>query len=95
MALKDAVYSITHFKSHAADMVREVSRSGRPVLITQKGEARVVVMDAATYGRWRDAMAMLRIVAQGEADVAAGRTVPQREAFAQARRNLRRAPKGG
>lgn len=95
MTVKDSVYSITHLKNHAADMVREVSQSGRPVLITQKGEAKVVVMDAETYGRWRDAMAMLRIVAQGEADAAAGRTVPQREAFARARRNLRRVARGG
>ena len=53
----------------------------KAVMITQNGEAKVVVMDVETYGRWRDAMALLKLVAQGEADVTAGRTVSQERAL--------------
>ncbi len=48
-----------------------------------------------TYERWQDALALLKIVAHGEADVAAGRTVTQSAALARARRALRAAEKDG
>lgn len=81
MSFKQSVKPITYLKNHTADLVRVVSEEGRSVMITQNGEAKVVVMDVETYGRWRDAMALLKLVTQGEADVAAGRVVPQEEAL--------------
>ena len=91
MDLKESVKPITYLKNRTADLVREVSEDGTPVIITQNGEAKVVVLDIDTYGRWRDALALLKIVAQAEADVEAGRTVTQREALARAERTLERA----
>jgi prevent-host-death family protein len=79
-ARKD-VRPITYLKSKTADLVREVSEEGRAITITQNGEAKVVVMDVETYDRWRAAMALLKALAQGEADVERGRTVKQAEAF--------------
>ena len=75
MSLKDQVKPITYLKNRTADLVREVTESGRSVVITQNGEAKVVVMDVEAYDRWRDAMAMLKILAQSQGDVEAGRTV--------------------
>jgi len=91
MATKKDVRSITHLKNKTADLVREVSDEGRPITITQNGEAKVVVMDVDTYDRWRSAMALLKALAQGEADVERGRTVKQVEAFRRARRAIERA----
>jgi prevent-host-death family protein len=84
MGFKHAVKPITYLKNHTADLVRDVSEEGRSVMITQNGEAKVVVMDVETYDRWRDAMALLKLVAQGEADVTAGRTVSQEDALKRA-----------
>jgi len=91
MATKKDVRSITHLKNKTADLVREVSDEGRPITITQNGEAKVVVMDVDTYDRWRSAMALLKALAQGEADVERGRTVKQVEAIRRARRAIERA----
>jgi len=95
MAGKKDVRPITHLKSRTADLVREVSEEGRPITITQNGEAKVVVMDVETYDRWRAAMALLKALAQGEADVSRGRTVKQVEAFRRARRAIERTARGG
>ena len=81
---------ITYLKNKTADLVREVSEQRRTVTITQNGEAKVVVMDVDTYDRWRSAMALLKALAQGEADVEAGRTVKQVDAFRRARRAIER-----
>jgi len=95
MVSKKDIRPITHLKNKTADLVREVSEEGRPITITQNGEAKVVVMDVETYDRWRAAMALLKALAQGEADVAQGRTVKQAEAFRRARKAIERTARDG
>jgi prevent-host-death family protein len=95
MPAKKDVRPITHLKSKTADLVREVSENGRPVTITQNGVAKVVVMDVETYDRWRAAMALLKALAQGEADLERGRTVKQADALRRARRAIGRAARDG
>jgi len=95
MSAKKDIRPITHLKSKTADLVREVSEEGRPITITQHGEAKVVVMDVETYDRWRAAMALLKMLAQGEADVARGRKVKQAEAFRRARGAITRTARDG
>ena len=45
------VKPVSYLETHAAEIARSVSESGEPMLITQNGEARLVVMDADTYER--------------------------------------------
>ena len=82
---------ITQLKTRTAELVREVSERGRPITITQNGEAKVVVMDVENYDRWRASLALLKLLAVGEADVERGRTVKQSEAFRRARKELERS----
>ena len=88
MRLEQRVKPITYLKNHTADLVRDVAAGGNPMVITQNGEAKVVVMDVGEYDRWREAMALMRLLALSEADVAAGRVVSSREAFARAARAI-------
>jgi prevent-host-death family protein len=90
MKLSEDIKPVTYMKARAAQLLREVKRSRRPVVITQRGEAQAVLLDVATYEALRDATLLLQLTAQGEADVQAGRTVPQAEAFARVRRRLKR-----
>ena len=92
---KKDVRPITQLKNKTADLVREVSEEGRSITITQNGEAKVVVMDVETYDRWRSAMALLKALAQGQADVERGRTVKQVEAFRRARKAIGRTARDG
>ena len=91
MAGRREIKPITYLKNKTADLVREVCEDGKTVIITQNGEAKVVVMDVDTYDRWQDALAILKMVAQGEADVAAGRVVSQKKAIAAARAAIEQA----
>jgi hypothetical protein len=52
-------------------------------------------MDVDTYDRWRSAMALLKLLAQGEADVEAGRTVKQSDVFRRARKAIERSASDG
>ena len=88
MSQRESVKTITYLKSNAAELVREVNEDGRTVTITQNGEAKVVVMDVDTYDRWRSALALMKLLAQGEADVQTGRTVGTEETFERARKAI-------
>ena len=68
-----------------------MNRTRRPVVITQHGQARAVLLDISTYEDLRESVLMLRIVARGEADARAGKVVPVREAFRRIRQRLKDA----
>ena len=65
MELKRDVKPITYLKNHTADLVRDVADEGRTVMITQNGEAKVVIMDVETYDRWQSAMTLLKDAGAG------------------------------
>jgi PHD/YefM family antitoxin component YafN of YafNO toxin-antitoxin module len=54
------------------------------MIVTQNGEARAVVMGIEQYDEWKRTLALLKLIAQGEADVPAGHMVKQGEAFCRA-----------
>lgn len=95
MARADQVKPITYLKNRTADLVRHVSESGQTVLITQNGEAKVAVMGVETYDAWCRAMALLKLAAHAEADVVAGRTLSQDDAFDAAESAIRRVEDDG
>jgi prevent-host-death family protein len=81
MRIEHDVKPVTYMKTRAADLLRSVGESRRPVVITQSGEPKGVLMDIESYQELRQATLLLRLLAQGEADVREGRTVPQDKVF--------------
>ena len=81
MQLKDHVKPITYVKAHAAELLDQVAETRQPLIVTQKGEARAVLLDVETYDSWRRALAMLKLVAHAEADIAEGRLYTTDEVF--------------
>ncbi len=81
MRVNEDIKPVTYMKTRAAELLRTVVETRRPVVITQNGEPRGVLLDVASYQELRDAVLLLKLVAQGEADVQAGRTVPQEDLF--------------
>lgn len=90
MRIEHDVRPVTYMKTKAAELLRSVAESRRPVVITQSGEPRGVLMDFASYEELRQATLLLRLVAQGEADVREGRTEPQERVFKSVRARLAR-----
>lgn len=82
------IISLTEFKAKAAQVLAEIKGREHTVVLTQNGRAAVVVQDYEAHQRLQDALLMLKLLSQGEADLAAGRTIPQREVFANIRARL-------
>jgi prevent-host-death family protein len=81
MSLERSIQPITYLKAHAATLVDELAASGEPLIVTQNGKAKLVVQDIASYERTQEKLALLQLIAMGEQDIAAGRTLPAEEAF--------------
>jgi prevent-host-death family protein len=80
--------SVTSLKTGAARLLRAVNQNRRPVVITQSGQPRGVLLDFESYEELREATLLLKLLAQGESDDRAGRTTPQNEVFSAARARL-------
>ncbi len=83
MKLSTHVKPISYLKSHAAEIVKDLSVSQEPMLITQNGEAKLVVMDVHSYERQEETFALLKILAMGNRDIEQGRFRDADEIFAE------------
>jgi prevent-host-death family protein len=73
MKFSNQIKSISYLKDHAAEIVRSLGESGEPLVITQNGEAKVVVQDIQSYERTQETMALLKILALGARQVEEGK----------------------
>jgi prevent-host-death family protein len=70
-------------------VIESVRASHDALVITQNGANTAVIVGHESYQRTRQALAMLKLIAMGEQDIAKGRTVPQAEVFASLERDLK------
>jgi prevent-host-death family protein len=91
MKLKGDVIPVTTLKSNASQLVQDASEKGRTIVITQNGEAKAVLIGIGTFDRWRRVAFLMKLIAQGEADVAAGRILTGKKAFERAARAIEQA----
>jgi prevent-host-death family protein len=95
MKLAEDIQPITYLKSHAANLLQQVNDTHRPLIITQNGVARGVLQDPESFENTKNALALLKLMVQGETDIRAGRVADQNEVFSriQARINIHREQK--
>ena len=70
--------TITDLKRKTKEILNQVRRTKRPVVLTVNGKADAVLMNAKTYEKHLKASSLARLLARAEEDVAAGRTRPMR-----------------
>lgn len=90
--LIDDIRSVTDLKRNTREILQQVHETGRPVVVTVNGKADAVLMDARTYEQHLGAANMARLLAAGEADIAARRTRPMR-AFLKEFTRARKVPR--
>lgn len=66
------VKPISYLKNHAAEIASTLADTGEPLLITQNGEARLVVMDVASWEQQEQTLALLKLLALGNRQIEAG-----------------------
>jgi prevent-host-death family protein len=70
------VKPISYLKANAAEVLAQLSANREPLLITQNGEAKAVLQDVVSYEQAQETLALLKVLALGNQDLAAGRVKP-------------------
>ena len=88
MKLESNIRPISYVKTHAAEMLEQINDTQNPIVITQNGLAKGVLVDTRSYQEMIDAIGILKLLAQGERDVAADSTVSHEEAIGAALKSI-------
>ncbi len=76
MKLSTRIKPISYLKAHAAEIVRNMGKEREPMIITQNGEAKLVLQDIESYEQTQETMALLKILALGCRQIEEGKTQP-------------------
>jgi len=90
MKMREDIRPVTYLKSRAADLLDQLNKTHRPVVITQNGEARAVIQDPESYERTKTAIGLLKLLVQGEENIRSGKMCDQDEMFDRIARKLNR-----
>jgi len=67
------VMPITDLRQDAAGALKRIRSSKRPLVITQRGRATAVMLSIEAYERGEHERRLLRVLARGEREIAAGK----------------------
>lgn len=83
------IQPLTTFRNNSVKLMKQLKKTGRPIVLTVNGKSEAIVQSAAAYQRLLDIAAEAderEGVRQGDEDAAAGRTRPAKDVFNEIRK---------
>jgi len=81
MKFSEAVKPISYFKAHASEVVKDIVNNNKTMIITQNGEAKVVLQDVHSYEQMQESLAFLKIIALSNKSLKEGNVKSAQQAF--------------
>jgi len=69
MKYSEAVKPISYLKTHASEIIRDISNNRDTMIITHNGEAKVIVQDVHVYEQTQESLALLKILALSSSNI--------------------------
>ena len=91
MNLKNDIKPISYIKTNAADMLKRVNETHNPIIITQNGEAKAVLIDTESYQDMINSLGILKILAQGEKEIDNNQIESNEKVFSEIKNKLKNA----
>lgn len=79
MRYSTQIKPISYLKANAADVLQELQEQRKPLIITQNGEAKAVIQDVVSYEETQETLALLKILALGNQQIADNKVKPVAE----------------
>jgi prevent-host-death family protein len=73
MKFSEQIKPISYLKAHAAEIIKDFDDNRNPIIITQNGEAKMVVIDIRSYEQQQETLALLKILALGGKQIEQGK----------------------
>ena len=89
MKLSEQIKPISYLKAHAPEVIRGLTESREPMVITLHGEAKAVLQDIASFEQTQETLALLKVLALTSKAVDEGNVEPVADAFVRIRGRLR------
>jgi len=86
MKMSTQIKPISYLKAHAAEIVRNMGERQEHLVITQNGEAKVVLQDIHSFEQAQETMALLKILALGNRQIEEGQAEPAADAIKRLRK---------
>jgi prevent-host-death family protein len=86
MRLSTQIKPISYLKANAAEIIRNLGNEGDPLVITQNGEAKVVIQDIKSFEETQETIALLKILALGNRRIEEGKVVSASDAIKRVRK---------
>ena len=90
MKLASQIKPISYLKAHAAEVVRQRNEQKQSMIITQNGEAKIVVQDIEGYELTKETLALLKILALGDREIGQGKVTSAESAIRHVRQRRKR-----
>lgn len=88
MKFSEAVKPISYLKTHASEVVRDVSENQKTLIITHNGEAKVILQDVKVYEKTQESLALLKILAISGKEIKKGKYRPIEKSFENVRNRI-------
>ncbi|NLD37497.1 MAG: type II toxin-antitoxin system Phd/YefM family antitoxin [Desulfatiglans sp.] len=73
MKYSNQIKPISYLKANAAEIVRNLSKEQQPLVITQNGEAKVVMQDIKSFEQTQETIALLKMLSLGVKQIEDGK----------------------
>jgi prevent-host-death family protein len=89
MKLSESIKPISQVKAHLSEIVEDISKTHKKVVITHNGEARAVLQDIKSYEEMQESLAMLKMLAISAKSMIEGKAKPLKELFREIRHRVK------
>jgi prevent-host-death family protein len=90
MRIATDIKPVSDFRANAAEMIEQVKTSGRPLVLTQRGESTAVLLDVAVYQELIEEIELLSDVRTAMKQIDEGHGISNRKAKAELRKRFAR-----
>ena len=73
MKFSESIKPISFLKTHASEVIRDVSKNQKTLVITHNGEAKVILQDVKVYEKTQESLALLKILALSGKEIKKGK----------------------
>ena len=93
MRPSEAIKPISYLKAHASELIRDVSNNQKTLIITQNGEAKVILQDIKLYEQTQESLALLKILAMSNKNLKDGNVKSSDQTFSDIRKRIKKDSK--
>ena len=88
MNLIEDIKPISYIKTNAADMLKRVNDTHNPIIITQNGEAKAVLLDTESYESMIKGLGIMKVLSQSEKEIEENQVADNEKVFSDVKKIL-------